>query len=155
MEKRRLLAGFIPLAAAIALGACGGTPAAPPVVIQGTAVPPVPTLDPEQVAQGEALYQQYCAACHGAALQGQPDWQRPGPDGALKAPPHDSSGHTWHHPDDLLATIIAQGGDPAFKSAMPAFGEMLDDQEIRAVLAFIKRSWGPEEREFQWWITAR
>lgn len=41
-----------------------------PVVSNQTSVPPVPTLHPDTVAQGEALYQQHCAACHGAQLQG-------------------------------------------------------------------------------------
>lgn len=39
------------------------------------------------IAEGEALYAEACAACHGAQLEGQPDWRTRGPDGRLPAPP--------------------------------------------------------------------
>ncbi len=122
------------------------------ITINGITVPPVPTLNPVQVAQGQRLYANYCSSCHGVNLEGQPNWKQPLPDGKLRPPPHDSSGHTWHHPDDLLLEIIANGGDPAI-STMPAFGDTLSEAEMRAVLAFIKASWGLEEREFQWWVS--
>lgn len=125
-----------------------------PVVINETAVPPVPTLDPSLVAQGEAVYVQYCAACHGANLEGASDWKHPAPDGAFPPPPHDSSGHTWHHADRLLLSLIANGGDPAYNSKMPAFQDKLMQTEMTAVLEFIKSKWGKNEREFQWWVTA-
>ena len=32
---------------------------------------------------------------------------------------------------------------------MPGFGEVLNDQEIQAVLAYIKSTWPAPEREFQ------
>jgi mono/diheme cytochrome c family protein len=84
-----------------------------PVVINGTAAPLVPTLVSARVQQGAALYAQHCAACHGAHLEGVPNWKQPGADGAYPPPPHDSTGHTWHHPDDLLQSIVENGGDPA------------------------------------------
>ncbi len=125
-----------------------------PVVINGTAAPPVPTLDPDRVAHGESLYTQYCAGCHGANLEGAADWKQRLPDGSLPPPPHDSSGHTWHHPDSLLLSIIADGGNPTDNSKMPAFKDKLDDDQIIAILEFLKSKWGSQEREFQWWITA-
>ena len=97
------------------------------------------------VALGKSLYAQQCAACHGAKLEGQKNWRRPLPGGGLRAPPHDASGHTWHHPDSMLFTITKRGGGaiapPGFKSNMPAFKGALSDREIRAVLAFIKSRW--------------
>jgi len=125
-----------------------------PVVINGTTVPPAPPLDPDRVAHGASLYRQYCAGCHGANLEGVPDWKRRLPDGSLPPPPHDSSGHTWHHSDSLLLSIIANGGDPADNSKMPAFKDKLHDDQIVAILEFLKSKWGAQEREFQWWITA-
>ncbi len=125
-----------------------------PVVINNTAVPPVPTLNPDRVAQGAALYMQNCARCHGANLEGAPDWKRSLPDGSLPPPPHDSSGHTWHHPDSLLLSIIANGGNPAFNSKMPAFKDKLSEEDMAAILEFIKSKWGKDEGEFQWWMTA-
>jgi len=112
----------------------------------------------EVVALGSLVYQASCASCHGAAGEGQPGWQSPRSDGTYPAPPHDSTGHTWHHPDELLIDIIRRGGQvvygrPGFTSGMPAFGDQLTDAEIRAVLAYIKTFWGEDERAFQERIT--
>ncbi len=89
-----------------------GSSVSNPVVINGTSVAPLSTLDPPLLSQGATLYQQYCATCHGANLEGAPDWKKPLADGSLPPPPHDDSGHTWHHPDFLLLQIMAQGGKP-------------------------------------------
>jgi len=125
-----------------------------PVVINDTAVPPVPALASDRVTRGATLYAQNCARCHGANLEGVPDWKKPLPDGSLPPPPHDSSGHTWHHPDSLLLSIIANGGDPAYKGIMPAFKDKLTEAEMVSILEFIKSKWDKDEREFQWWMTA-
>lgn len=130
------------------------TSASAPVVINQTAVPPLPTLDSEKVVQGEILYAQYCAKCHGAKLEGAADWKRRLPDGSLPAPPHDSSGHTWHHSDELLISITEDGGNLADNSKMPPFREQLTREEIAAILEFMKGKWGIEEREYQWWMTS-
>lgn len=106
---------------------------------------------------GEALYAEHCAACHGAALEGQPDWQRPNPDGTLPAPPHDASGHTWHHGDALLFSYVKHGGAATLealgvggiRSAMPAFGDTLSDRDIAAILDYIKSQWPPRIRDIQ------
>ncbi|HET6519497.1 MAG TPA: cytochrome c, partial [Geminicoccaceae bacterium] len=74
--------------------------------------------------------------------------KRPLPTGGLPAPPHDATGHTWHHPDRVLFGVIKEGGGafapPGVHSNMPAFGDLLNDREIRAVLAYIKSTWPPE-----------
>jgi len=127
---------------------------AQPVVINNLAAPPVPTLNANRVAQGATLYAQHCAACHGANLEGAPNWQAGPADGIYPAPPHDNSGHTWHHKDDLLIRIVTNGGDPAYKSKMPAFKASLNEDEVIAILDFMKSKWGKDEREFQWWNTA-
>ena len=110
-------------------------------------------------AEGELLYHQNCAACHGAALEGQPDWRRPGPDGRLPAPPHDATGHTWHHGDDLLFRITRDGTSEVvgggYESNMPGFGDVLSDAQIRAVLEFIKSTWPERERAYQKQVTRR
>ncbi len=106
---------------------------------------------------GAALYAQHCASCHGARLEGQPDWHRPNPDGTYPAPPHDETGHTWHHGDRMLADYVARGGAAVladsgvtgFVSAMPAFGEVLDAADIAAVLAYIRSTWPPHIQEIQ------
>lgn len=67
----------------------------------------VPTSggDSEMIAAGKQLYMEHCASCHGRNLEGQPDWRRQLPSGRMPAPPHDASGHTWHHGDRTLARI--------------------------------------------------
>jgi len=109
--------------------------------------------DPELVALGTEIYAQNCASCHGVDLEGQPDWKSRLPDGGMPAPPHDASGHTWHHGDQLLFDITKYGGQamapPGFKSNMPGFGAQLSDREIWAVLAFIKSRWPAEIQAVQ------
>ena len=98
--------------------------------------------------RGAALYAQHCAACHGAQLEGQPNWQVADANGVLPAPPHDASGHTWHHDDAMLTDYIRRGGQAVLDdmgvrmtSGMPAFGAVLEDDDIAAILAFIKSNW--------------
>ena len=110
-------------------------------------------------AKGANLYAKHCAACHGADLQGQANWRSRKPDGRLPAPPHDETGHTWHHPDPVLFAITKFGTEamstPGYKSDMPGFGDLLDDPEIHAILDYIKSRWPDEIRRRQATITAR
>ena len=102
---------------------------------------------------GKDLYLEHCASCHGVDLEGQPNWRRRKPDGRLPAPPHDAMGHTWHHPDALLFKITKRGTEAivggGYKSDMPGFGEVLSDDQIRAVLAYIKEQWPDNIRQRQ------
>ena len=101
------------------------------------------------LSMGKNIYAQQCAVCHGAKLEGQPDWQRKLANGRFPAPPHDDSGHTWHHPDEVLFGITKNGLAPpyapkGYESDMPAFAGKLSDEEIRAVLAYISSHWSGE-----------
>lgn len=113
----------------------------------------------ETIALGRTIYETQCAACHGAQLEGQPDWQMPLPSGRLPAPPHDATGHTWHHPDDILFRIVKEGTAAivggGYESDMPGFADVLSDAEIRAVLAYIKSTWPERERSYQAETSAR
>tara|TARA_R110000787_G_scaffold9030_4_gene31724 strand:- start:298 stop:741 length:444 start_codon:yes stop_codon:yes gene_type:complete len=103
------------------------------------------------LAQGAAIYAKHCASCHGKNLEGQQNWRTRLPDGRLPAPPHDETGHTWHHPDELLFKLTKLG--PAavaggnYKSDMPAYVGTLTDAEIIAVLSYIKSTWQPSIRQ--------
>ena len=104
--------------------------------------------DVDLVAKGKANYATHCASCHGANLEGQPNWKERGADGKMPAPPHDASGHTWHHPGGMLFAITKFGptrisGQP---SEMPAYQAILTDEEIVGVLSYIKSTWSPEIR---------
>jgi mono/diheme cytochrome c family protein len=119
-------------------------------------------IDPDdktQVAQGQSVYAAQCARCHGANLEGQPNWRDRQANGRLPAPPHDASGHTWHHPDAQLFGITKHGlapfAPPGYQSDMPAFDGTLSDEQIAAVLAYIKSTWPPDIRERQAHINAQ
>lgn len=109
------------------------------------------------LAKGQSLYAEHCAACHGSNLEGAPNWQIQNDDGTLPAPPHDQTGHTWHHDSQFLFDYIklggeaslAKGGVTGFQSAMPAFGDILTDDEIWNILAFIQSTWPERMQEIQ------
>lgn len=100
------------------------------------------------IALGERVYGENCASCHGANLEGQPK-DLAVPEGTQPAPPHDATGHTWHHDDEMLflftkrggAAMAGAGAGARAKSNMPPFADVLTDQQIWAVLAFIKSRW--------------
>ncbi len=105
--------------------------------------------DPATVALGASVYEASCASCHGADLEGQANWRSPDEDGRLPAPPHDETGHTWHHDGDTLFRLTKYGvgaliNDPDYASNMPIYEGVLSDEEIIAVLSYIKSTW-PEE----------
>ena len=139
MTRRRIILAASALAVAIGVGAAWWLADRSPRIDPG---------DPQQVAAGEVVYRVRCASCHGAALEGQPDWRTRLPSGRLPAPPHDASGHTWHHPDAMLLQILREG--PAFyaklgvQTDMPAFGHVLAEEDMAAVLAYIKSRWPAE-----------
>jgi mono/diheme cytochrome c family protein len=107
----------------------------------------------ERLERGRAVYAANCVSCHGAKLEGQPEWKSRLPSGRLPAPPHDASGHTWHHPDTVLFRITREGSAAVvgggYESDMPGFAGALTDDDIRAVLDFIKSTWPERERQYQ------
>lgn len=118
------------------------------------ALQPRPLLrpdDPAVIQRGAAVYAQACAYCHGSNLEGQPNWQVHRPDGLLPAPPHDATGHTWHHPEQVLFEVTRNGFQrlvgPDYKTTMPAFVGKLSDDDIIAVLSFIKSTWPSKQRQ--------
>ncbi len=129
-------------------------------VYWGKSRPVVPDPnDAALVAEGRAVYGAQCASCHGADLEGQPNWRERKPDGRLPAPPHDASGHTWHHPDHLLLAMTREGvaalAPAGYESDMPAFKGALSEREIAAVIAYVKSRWPADIRERQARITAQ
>jgi mono/diheme cytochrome c family protein len=108
--------------------------------------------DPILVRRGKVVYAEQCASCHGANLEGQPNWRHLLPNGRLPTPPHDASGHTWHHSDKQLfdMTKIGPGGLlPGYQSDMPGFKDILVDADIWAVLSYIQSTWPADIRERQ------
>jgi mono/diheme cytochrome c family protein len=123
-------------------------------------IPPLPILDRDQIALGQGVYETHCASCHSQNLEGEPDWEVQNEDKSFRAPPHDASGHTWHHGDDQLIESIRLGGarlpeEIGGSSNMPAFAEVLSDEQIAAVLTYIKSTWPDDIRAIQWEQTIR
>ena len=114
-------------------------------------------LQGQNIVRGKSLYTAQCASCHGVNLEGQPNWRVRNADGILPAPPHDETGHTWHHDNALLFLYTKLGGEgvlklrdiEGFKSGMPAFSEILSDDEIRDILAYIQSTWPGHIQEIQ------
>lgn len=108
--------------------------------------------DAEVVANGQDIYADQCAVCHGENLEGQPNWRKRGEDGLLPAPPHDATGHTWHHDDEALFTLTKFGLAGLMENApptgMPVYEGVLSDDEIIAVLSYIKSTWPNDLREY-------
>jgi mono/diheme cytochrome c family protein len=101
--------------------------------------------DASLVSLGQKIYLQNCASCHGVKLEGQKNWQTRDDEGYLLAPPHDETGHTWHHTDEYLFLMTKYGIEKIigkkYPNNMPAYEDILSDKEIIAVLSFIKSSW--------------
>ena len=105
-------------------------------------------LEDSTVQLGSVLYAEQCASCHGRNLEGQSDWHKRDQDGYLPAPPHDETGHTWHHTDKYLFEMTKYGiqafAGEEYKTRMPVYKDILSDSEIIAVLSFIKSRWPAE-----------
>ena len=122
--------------------------------------PPLPTLDSDQITLGQRVYAENCAECHGANLEGEPNWQQQNEDNSFRSPPHDADGHTWHHGDIVLIESIELGGarlpdNIGGFSDMPAYEAALTEEEITAVLSYIKSTWPEDLRAIQWEQTIR
>ena len=108
--------------------------------------------DTALIARGKVVYTEQCASCHGANLEGQPNWRKRLPNGRLPAPPHDATGHTWHHSDMQLFDMVKNGTAammPGYETDMPAYRDILSDTDIWAVISFIESTWAPDIRERQ------
>jgi mono/diheme cytochrome c family protein len=100
---------------------------------------------PEMLARGAALYSTNCQSCHGGASGG-----------SLKdiPPPHNANGHTWHHPDQQLMDMVMNGITFSLEDQkMPAFKGKLTEEDVKAILAYIKTWWTQEQREHQKEVT--
>lgn len=139
-------------AAAVAVWVGGKEDSPPALAVLGVPV------DAEMIERGAGLYAKSCASCHGADLEGQPDWRRRLDNGRMPAPPHDETGHTWHHADQQIFDITKNGLAsvvPGYESDMPVFDGILSDAEITAILGYIKSTWPERERGFQAEVTAK
>ena len=103
------------------------------------------------VSKGKSVYRSHCAACHGFTPKGQRNWRKRNADGRLPAPPHDASGHTWHHTGQQLFDLTKFGPKVLigsnYQTDMPGYKDILSDEEIIAVLSYIKSTWPAKIRQ--------
>ena len=99
--------------------------------------------NPDLLNNGAKIYRTHCAVCHGINLEGQKGWNVNDGQNNILAPPHDETGHTWHHSDEYLFSVTKYGGavKAGVASAMPGYAQILSDKEIISVLSFIKSTW--------------
>lgn len=84
-------------------------------------------------AGGESLYKVFCTQCHGSGAVGAPGYPNLNDDDWI-----------WGGDLDAIYTTIAHGvrndvDDDARFSDMPAFGDILDDGEIKAVANYVRQ----------------
>lgn len=118
------------------------------LALRTASAPPVHFADAgnfDMVTEGKQLYRSNCAGCHGRKLQGQLLWQVQDQFFGRRAPAHDQTGHTWQHSDEELFHMTKFGRflttPPTVKSYMPAYGQTISDEQILAVIAYIKATW--------------
>lgn len=102
----------------------------------------------DQVAQGGRIYAEQCAFCHGDRGQGEPGWEQRDGMGFYPPPPLDASGHADEHTlEDHLNTLRIGGGP--LGGTMPSFADVLDEDGMRAVIAWFQDLW-PDEVYASW-----
>jgi len=111
------------------------------------------TSDPVRYTKGLELYQQNCAACHGRQGEGAVNWQKRDEQGQYRPPPLNGTGHTWHHPKQVLMDII-QNGTKRLGGNMPAWKETLPDAQIEDILYWLQSQW-PKEIYQVWYQNNR
>jgi len=121
------------------LAGCGGNKAETTTETTSESTPPAgePTaMDTTaaagsgDLAAGQKVYQERCVLCHGATGHGD------GPGAAALNPKprnHTDGSYMNGRTDDELLTVIRNG-----KGAMPAWGKILSDDEIHAVLKHVR-----------------
>ena len=102
----------------------------------------------EQVSQGEQLFSQNCAACHGQNAEATADWKKTDANGKYPPPPLNGTGHAWHHDLDLLRRTVREGG-AKLGGQMPAFEGVLSDMETDSVIAYFQSKW-PDDLFERW-----
>lgn len=104
-------------------------------VIRPTAGVPSQANDgPANSTDGQVLFEAYCAACHGK------DGQPVVPDARIL----NANGETWRLSNDEIGQMIRNGSQ-----LMPAMGADFSDEQVDAVITYIKAWWTPDQRAEQ------
>ncbi len=110
---------------------------------------PIQPATGDTLTEGKTLYDRFCAACHGIDGEG----EHPDPYAVGTAPPHDNTGHTWHHADQQNFATVWHGTN--VNAIMPGYHDRMIPDEIIAVLAYIKLWWTEDQLASQLDLTQR
>lgn len=92
---------------------------------------------------GHAVFEKYCALCHNSDGMGKP----------AQAPPFVKSDWVLGPPNRMIRIPLAGLSGPIqvngqeWNLSMPAMGASLSDEELAAVLTYIRQSWGNKASE--------
>jgi mono/diheme cytochrome c family protein len=97
-----------------------------------------PATEGGNLERGKAVYENVCALCHNADGNGKPN----------QAPPFAGSEWVLGSPSRMARIPLAGLSGPLqvkgtqWSLAMPAMGAALSDEDLAAVLSYIRQSWG-------------
>jgi cytochrome c553 len=99
---------------------------------------PARVAHPAVNARGAQLYRDHCASCHGEQGEGA---------AGVYAPLAGRRTVTMASPANAIRMVIAGGFPPATAGnprpyGMPPFGQVLGDEDIEAVVSYIRQAWG-------------
>jgi mono/diheme cytochrome c family protein len=100
--------------------------------------------DEDLIAHGKLIFDEFCSVCHGAKLEGELASGARVPEGQKPAPPLNGSAHSYHHADGELFGVVKHGPESSDASGwprMPVFDRVLPNDDIWAVIAYIKSVW--------------
>ena len=86
---------------------------------------------PAGASRGERLYFSFCVGCHG--VDGRGSWRA----ALFLIRPGDLT-RAANQPDRYVFDIIKHGGAAIGRPGMPAFGAQLSDEDIRALVGYLK-----------------
>jgi mono/diheme cytochrome c family protein len=102
----------------------------------------------EQARQGETVFRQNCAVCHGQNAEATPNWKERDANGFYPPPPLNGSAHAWHHDLELLRRTVREGGRK-LGGLMPPFENVLSSEQIDQAIAFFQSKW-PDQLYRKW-----
>ncbi len=128
----------------------GGTPPPEKTISTLTGVDVVRPHNVQQIAEGEQLYKQHCASCHGAKAEGNSEWRKALAEGKYLPLPLNGTGREWHSSRNELHNHIKYGSKFG-KGNMPPFQNVLTDAQITAVIAWFQSLWS--DQLYAEWLT--
>ena len=98
------------------------------------------------VTEGEEIFNEYCASCHGKKAESTKLWKTVDKNGNYPPPPLNGTAHAWHHSLAIMDQVIRAGGKP-LGGVMPAWeGILSEGQRLKAIASF-QQYWSDEVYE--------